>query len=225
MQIFVEKVENPNQEFWIWKKKITNRQTEGIYPSTVSNVGSGISAAIYQKDEAGHVTQIAQLQLPDYEKLVEYYSAGKEINLNYTYIDDFAWLGDELPYEVESLPYTEREGFSARCALLNNHGEPAHFHIMQSKLKKGDMDFSYSGFFNLNLDLCNLSVEQGNLVFDFARFDHSNISVFSGNFFPLYKSGYRKNRYDADVAKPFSGFLMCKNQQHDYFIRSSSHYI
>ena len=177
MQIFVKKVENPNQEFWIWKKKITNRQTEGIYPSTVSNVGSGISAAIYQKDEAGHVTQIAQLQLPDYEKLAEYYSAGKEINLNYTYIDDFAWLGDELPYEVESLPYTEREGFSARCALLNNPGEPAYFHIMQSKLKKGDMDFSYSGFFNLNLDLCNLSVEQGNLVFDFARFDHSNISV------------------------------------------------
>ena len=165
-QIFVEKIENPNQEFWIWKKEITNRQTEGIYPS-----------AIYQKDEAGHVTQIAQLQLPDYEKLVEYYSTGKEINLNYTYIDDFAWLGDELPYEVESLPYTEREGFSARCALLNNHGEPAYFHIMQSKLKKGDMDFSYSGFFNLNLDLCNLSVEQGNLVFDFARFDHSNISV------------------------------------------------
>lgn len=164
MQIFVEKIENPSQEFWIWKKEITNRQTGGIYPSAISNVGSGISAAIYQKDEAGHVTQIAQLQLPDYEKLVEYYSAGKEINLNYTYIDDFAWLGDELPYEVESLPYTEREGFSARCALLNNHGEPAYFHIMQSKLKKGDMDFSYSGFFNLNLDLCNLSVEQGNLA-------------------------------------------------------------
>lgn len=105
MQIFVEKIENPSQEFWIWKKEITNRQTEDIYPSAISNVGSGISAAIYQKDEAGHVTQIAQLQLPDYEKLVEYYSAGKEINLNYTYIDDFAWLGDELPYEVESLPY------------------------------------------------------------------------------------------------------------------------
>ena len=99
-QIFVEKIENPNQEFWIWKKEITNRQTEGIYPS-----------AIYQKDEAGHVTQIAQLQLPDYEKLVEYYSTGKEINLNYTYIDDFAWLGDELPYEVESLPYTDVKAF------------------------------------------------------------------------------------------------------------------
>ena len=69
MQIFVEKVENPNQEFWIWKKKITNRQTEGIYPSTVSNVGSGISAAIYQKDEAGHVTQIAQLMLKTAGKL------------------------------------------------------------------------------------------------------------------------------------------------------------
>lgn len=96
MQIFVEKIENPNQEFWIWKKEITNRQTEGIYPSAISNVGSGISAAIYQKDEAGHVTQIAQLQLPDYEKLVEYYSAGKEINLNYTYIDDFAWTSHGL---------------------------------------------------------------------------------------------------------------------------------
>ena len=83
MQIFVEKIENPNQEFWIWKKEITNRQTGGIYPSAISNVGSGISAAVYQKDEAGHVTQIAQLQLPDYEKLAEYYSAGKEINLNY----------------------------------------------------------------------------------------------------------------------------------------------
>ena len=58
MQIFVEKVENPNQEFWIWKKKITNRQTEGIYPSAISNVGSGISAALYQKDEAGHVIYI-----------------------------------------------------------------------------------------------------------------------------------------------------------------------
>ena len=65
MQIFIEKIENPNQEFWIWKRNITNRQTGGIYPSTVSNVGSGISAAIYQKDEAGHVTQIAQLQLRD----------------------------------------------------------------------------------------------------------------------------------------------------------------
>ena len=72
MQIFVEKIENPNQEFWIWKKEITNRQTEDIYPSAISNVGSGISAAIYQKDEAGHVTQIAQLQLPDYDKRVEY---------------------------------------------------------------------------------------------------------------------------------------------------------
>lgn len=48
MQIFVEKIENPSQEFWIWKKEITNRQTGGIYPSAISNVGSGISAAIYQ---------------------------------------------------------------------------------------------------------------------------------------------------------------------------------
>lgn len=36
MQIFVEKIENPNQEFWIWKKEITNRQTEDIYPLLAS---------------------------------------------------------------------------------------------------------------------------------------------------------------------------------------------
>lgn len=175
MQIIVEKIENPNGEFWIWEKKITNKQEGRIYPSTISNVGSGISVAIYQKDKDDNVTQIAQLQLPDYEKLIEYYSTGKQINLDYTYIDDFAWLGDKKPYEVEDLPYNEREGFSARCSLF--FGDKAYLHIMQSEIKKGDIDFSYSGFFNLNLDLCNLTIKQGNLIFSSAHFYHSNISI------------------------------------------------
>lgn len=89
MQIFVERIDNPNQEFWIWEKKITNKHEERIYPSTISNVGSGHSIAVYQKDENDNITQIAQLQLPDYEKLIKYYSDGKQISLDYTYIDNF----------------------------------------------------------------------------------------------------------------------------------------
>lgn len=135
MKITVEKIDNPYQEFWIWSKKITNKQEGRIYPSTTSNVGSGVSVAIYQSDENDNLKQIAQLQLPDYEKLFEYYSTGKQINLDYTYIDNFTWLGDKKPYEVENLPYIEREGFSARCSLFYNFGEESFLHIMQSKSK------------------------------------------------------------------------------------------
>ena len=74
MKIVVERIDNPNQEFWIWEKKITNKQTGRIYPSTISNVGSGRSVAVYQKDEDDNISQIAQLQLPDYKKLIEYYT-------------------------------------------------------------------------------------------------------------------------------------------------------
>ena len=87
MQLIVKEIQNPNHEFWIWEKKITNKHEGRIYPTTISNVGSGKSVAIYRSDDSK--TQIAQLQLPDYKKLEEYYSSDREINLNYMYIDDF----------------------------------------------------------------------------------------------------------------------------------------
>lgn len=203
MKIVVERIDNPNQEFWIWEKKITNKQTGRIYPSTISNVGSGRSVAVYQKDEDDNISQIAQLQLPDYKKLIEYYTTGKQINLDYTYIDDFVWLGDKKPYEVECLPYKKRRGFSARCSLLNNCGKKTYVHIMQSQISKGDIDFSYSGFFNLNLDFYNLTIEQGNLIFSYARFYYSNISfgtiVCGGN--PLFSPEISFRYITADTVK------------------------
>lgn len=86
MQIIVERTENPAQSFWIWDEKITNKSEGRIYPSTTSNVGSGISVAVFQIDENENRTRIAQLELLDYEKLHEYYSTGKKINLDYTYM-------------------------------------------------------------------------------------------------------------------------------------------
>lgn len=177
MQIIVEKIENPDQEFWIWNKKITNKQEGRVYPSTTSNVGSGISVAIYQTDENDSPTQVAQLQLPDYEKLLKYYSEGKQINLDYTYLDDFTWLGDKKPYEVENLPHIERIGFSARCAFFNNQGKEDYLHIMQSKIAEGDMDFSHSAFYNINLYISELMIEQGNLIFDSAHFYNAQIGL------------------------------------------------
>lgn len=217
MQIIVERIDNPNHEFWIWNKKITNKQDGRIYPSTISNVGSGKSVAIYQSDDNNSVTQIAQLQLPDYEKLFEYYSTGKQVNLNYTYIDDFAWLGDKKPYEVEDLPYENRKGLSAQCAVFNYFGEKTYVHIMQSEIKDGDINFSYAGFFNLNLDLCNLSIKQGNLVFSSARFYQTNISlgtiICEGN--PLFPPEISFRYITADTAK-IDVMLMSKKLSVDF---------
>lgn len=177
MQIIVERTENPARSFWIWDEKITNKSEGRIYPSTTSNVGSGISVAVFQIDENENRTRIAQLELPDYEKLHEYYSTGKKINLDYTYIDDFSWLGEKKPYEVEGLSYTEREGFLARCSFFNNQGKESYLHLMQSIIKTDCLDFSYTAFFNLNLNLCNLTIEHGNVIFDHAHLYNSYISL------------------------------------------------
>lgn len=176
MKIFVEKIDNPDQKFWIWKEKITNKQDERIYPATVSNVGSKESVAVYQENEDGNATQIAQLQLPDYKKLSKYYSDGKKINLNYTYIDDFTWLGDQNPYEAEGQPYQERKYFTAQCAIFYNNGNEKWLHFMRAKILKRDLDFSYSGFIGINLDFDNVSIEQGNLEFNNAHFFDAQIS-------------------------------------------------
>lgn len=177
MQISVERIDNPDQEFWIWNKKITNKQAGRIYPSTTTNVGSGISVAVYQNDDNNKATQIAQLQLPDYQKLIKYYSEGKDINLDYTYLDDFTWLGDKKPYEVENLSPIERENFSARCAIFYNRGKKECLHIMQLKVATGDMDFSYAAFYDVSIYFSDLIIEKGNLDFSSAHFDNADIAL------------------------------------------------
>ena len=98
MKLITKEVSNPEKKFWIWDEKITNKQDGRIYPHNTTNVGSGKSVAVYQLSESGKEEQIAQLEIPDYKKLEEYYWQEKEICLDYTYIDEFEWLGDKVPY-------------------------------------------------------------------------------------------------------------------------------
>jgi len=175
MKITIEKIDNPNQEFWIWDKKITNKDERGIYPSTTTNVGSGESVAVYKSDGDDNLTQIAQLQIPDYVKLLEHYTNGKQINLDYTYISDFTWLGNKKLCKIESLTYIELESFSAQCSIFNNDEEKGSISIIKSRIINGDVDFSYAGFFNIDLSLCDLLIEKGNLVFSYAHFHYADI--------------------------------------------------
>ena len=75
------------------------------------------------------------------------------------------------------MPDAEREGFSGCCSIFNYHSEKRYVNIMKSKIRKGNLDFSYAGFFNINLQLVYLNILQGNLVFDSARFYYSEIST------------------------------------------------
>ena len=158
MKLITKEVSNPEKKFWIWDEKITNKQDGRIYPHNTTNVGSGKSVAVYQLSESGKEEQIAQLEIPDYKKLEEYYWQEKEICLDYTYIDEFEWLGDKVPYEVEGNPYREYEKITARAAIFYSE-EPKLIHLMQLKIQSEDLDFSYAGFYNLNLDICDFTPE------------------------------------------------------------------
>ena len=65
---------------------------------------------------------------------------------------DTTSLGDKAPYEVEGNPYREYEKITARAAIFYSE-EPKLIHLMQLKIQSEDLDFSYAGFYNLNLDI------------------------------------------------------------------------
>lgn len=178
MRIFTELIDNPNNEFWIWNKRITNNSSGRVYPSRTTNVGSGVSVAVYQKnDQENNAIQIAQLQLPDYDKLKRFYTMGKVVNLDYTYIDNFSWLGTKKPYEVEGSPFDEHESISIQCSILNGSDQNDYIHIMHSEINKEDLVFSYSGFFDIKLDITGLTIQQGNIDFSYAHFYQSEIAI------------------------------------------------
>ena len=63
--------------------------------------------------------------------------ARKEICLDYTYIDEFEWLGDKVPYEVEGNPCREYEKITARAAIFYSE-EPktdSSYAVEDSKVK------------------------------------------------------------------------------------------
>ena len=53
MNITVEFIENSEQLFWISETKISNKNEGRFYPNEISDIGSGKSVAIYEKNNQG----------------------------------------------------------------------------------------------------------------------------------------------------------------------------
>lgn len=180
MELIVEGINNPDNYYWIWEPKYCNKSALRFIPSDVCNVSSGQTVAVYCYDN-NEKCQIAQLAVPDYTLLRECYENGDELNLNYAYIDDYAWLGDKVPYEIESEPYSIKTKFTADCSIWNCRSDSMYYdqdvHIMHSVIKGGDMSFMYAGFNNLLLDLDSLDIEKGNVDFSYARLYDSTITL------------------------------------------------
>lgn len=178
MDIEVKFIDNTEQIFWIIDTKISNKNNGRIYCSFISDIGCGRSVAVYECNNNGK-KQIAQLIYPDYIALKEKYNFGDNINLNYTYIDDFSWLGDEKPYEIENNPYKKILSFTASCSFWNNKSKEDYkdIHIMQAEIIENDVNFDYACFNNVNLCFTNLKISKGNLIFNNSRLHDTEILV------------------------------------------------
>lgn len=180
MELIVEIINNPDNKYWIWKPKYCNKSTLSFIPSEICNVSSGQTVAVYS-NENNERCQIAQLAVPDYTLLREYYENGDALNLNYAYIDDYSWLGDKVPYEIEADPYSVKTKFTADCSIWNCSRDSIYYnqdvHIMHSVIKGGDMSFMHTCFNNLLLDFDSLDIESGNIDFSYARLYDSTITL------------------------------------------------
>lgn len=169
MNFEIEYITNTENKYWIWKDKICNLNSGRIYPEYDNELSCGKTVALYKVSEMGK-TQIAQLAIPDYAKLKKVYEEGREINLNYMYIDEFDWLGTLMPYEVDENFFRPVVCFKSEASFWNAEGLDDFIHIMQLEIRREDMSFSYSGFYSIKLDIYNIQINAGNLTFDYARF-------------------------------------------------------
>jgi hypothetical protein len=179
MIIDVKFIDNPEHFFWIWEKKFSNMEASKSCPTFQSTVASGKTVAIYQCEKETR-TQIAQLSYPDYNLLKEKYDTGEAVDLSYTYIDNFTWLGTQSPNEIENEPYKKCKSFNATASFWNDAPENGQeYLIMQAEILENDMDFSYAGFNNINMYIHNIKITSGNLQFDHAHFDTTTIYLIS----------------------------------------------
>lgn len=126
MELTIEIINNPDNYYWIWKPKYSNKSTLRFIPSEVCNISSGQTVAVYSY-ENNEKCQIAQLAVPDYTMLRERFENGDALNLNYAYIDDYSWLGDKVPYEIEADPYSVKTKFTADCSIWNCSSDSTYY--------------------------------------------------------------------------------------------------
>ena len=176
--IYTKVIENTENIFWIMKKEISNKSSGRIYPSQITNVKIINTVAVYTTNELDEEVQIAQLACVDYDILRQKYENGEDINLNYTYIDNFSWYGTDKLYEVDEYVFRELGSFGACCSFWNAEDKESHLvSLMQLKIKNKDMYFNYSIFFKTMLNLTNITVLNGGLCFDNSKFYESDLSI------------------------------------------------
>ena len=99
---------------------------------------------------------------------------------------------------------------------------------MQLKIQSEDLDFSYAGFYNLNLDICDITLVNGNVEFSDAHIIETEISLGgiecggSRYFTPEHKSPQIENFNDANDAIFKFGFFMCQNRRNRGLLGSAA---
>lgn len=160
------------------KKDNSNKSNIGVLRSPITDIRIINTVAVYSVNENGEEIQIAQLAYIDYEELRDKYDNGEDINLNYTYIDDFSWYGTDKIYEVESNPLKKIKSFNACCSFWNAEEKEDHLvSLLQLSIENGDMCFNYSIFFKTLMNLCNIEVLNGGLYFDNSKFYESSLDI------------------------------------------------
>lgn len=181
-QVYTKVIENPDNIFWIMKKEISNKNSGRIYTSQITNIKIINTVGVYSVNESGEETQIAQLAYIDYDMLRQKYENGEDINLDYTYIDDFSWYGTDKLYEVEGEPLKKIESFSACFSFWNAEKKENYLvSLLQMSIENGDMCFNYSIFFKTLLNICNIEVLNGGLYFDSSKFYESELDIFGAS--------------------------------------------
>ncbi|MDB8791056.1 potassium channel family protein [Romboutsia sp. 1001216sp1] len=181
-QVYTKVIENPDNIFWIMEKEISNKTSGRIYTSQITNIKIINTVAVYSVNEAGEEIQIAQLAYIDYEDLRQKYEKGEDIDLNYTYIDNFSWYGTDKLYEIEEYPLKNIRSFNARCSFWNAEEKENYLvSLLQLSIENGDMCFNYSIFFKTLMNLANIEVLKGGLYFDNSKFYESELSIFGAS--------------------------------------------
>ncbi|MDF2884531.1 MAG: Ion channel [Clostridiaceae bacterium] len=220
-KIIVDYIDNNENIYWINDEKISNIHEGKIYPTQISNVTTSKSVAIYRINESSEKIKIAQLACVNYELIKQKYCDGEYINLNYTYINDFAWLGTNKFYERNENYLRDIKGISACCSFWNAESQKDKLvSFMLLNIVDSGICFEYSIFNKIELDLSNINIINGTLSVNNAKFWSSSFSILGINF---DENSFNESKISANYTEFIDStvfFSMLKNNPSINFLLS-----
>lgn len=172
----VEYIDNEEELYWIKDSLISNKSDDGIYPKNITNVGNGKSVIVYRASEDGNKTAVARLACIDYEKLETMFLEGKEINLNYAYIDCFSWYRNIKNYRKSET--VEFDSFQACCSLWVGSGtKNTRVDFWKMRVKNGNMSFTDSVFYKIDINIATVYIPDGRMRFEECSFYNSEVNI------------------------------------------------